>query len=320
MPLILDGVVSSGQVAAPPKEEPRTRIIWVSPNGDRVVCTDRDGDVVLGMDRSGEDLPPVGYTEDDVVDGHGTSVRAVRASARTYMLPIVATRATWGSWRAVQQRVARALWCEDNHGRPAPGTLIVEHPDGTSRRCESAYYAGGAEGQEINNHPVYFRAWALSIRCTDPFPHGEDITVEWGAGEPVPTFPILPLRLGSSRVLGTQTVHNDGDRPTLPVFTVQGPVDGLLTLRSETLGAESVYDLSGAHAVAAGEVVTVDMRRGPSRGVRGPDGSSWWSARVGVPTMWPIVPGMNDLTATADGAVAGQTKILARAPRIYLTF
>lgn len=321
VPLIIDAVVGPMDPTPPAADRARPRVIWVGPNGDRIVCTDRDGDVVLGMQRAGEDLPPVAVIEDDVVDGDGTTVRGIHAAPRTYTLPIIVTRSTWAAWRDIQQRVARALWPVDpTTGRARPGTLIVEQPDGRQRWCDQAWYLSGAEGDDINNHPVYYRDWTLLIRCTDPWTRSVDQVASWGAVVTTPTFPMLPWRVGSSQILGTKRVDVTGDLGGYGVWDITGPVDGQVLLRSETTGREFRLDLTGARSLDEGDTVTVDMRRGPTRGVRGPDGSSWWGARVGVPDMWPFLPGGQDVTVTAAGAVPGQTQITCRIPTRWLTF
>lgn len=275
----------------------RVRAVWTGGNGDEIHLTDCPGGVDWLTGRGGGDLPPFEQTEDDVVDGDGSVIRGVRALPRTYLLPLAVKGEDFTAWRALHQRIARSF-----NPLTGDGQLRIQQPDDTSRIL-TCRYNGGAEGDSIVDPDgrYWYRVWGAKLRAVDPWWYAAlSQTIHFGAPGTTPFFPILPLRLSRSQVLGEATLSLDGDVRTWGVWTIHGPADGTAVLRSATLDRSITLDLTGDHALAEGETVTVDMRPG-RQGIRGPAGEAWWSARVGVPSMWWLQPGVNDLSLSVAG-------------------
>lgn len=287
---------------------------WITAEGDVLGLVNCPEGIDIGRNRAGEDMPTPGWVEEDLVDGDGSTPVSVRAVPRTYLLPLILHKRDHAAWRALHRQVTRALSPFGPNGAPRLGVLRLWQPDGTWRELRCGY-AGGAEGEGLNDRAgLWYRSYVIALRAFDPWWYSSAVTVSWRQASVGPFFPILPVALGSSTVLGSSTLDVDGDVATAGVWTITGPADGEATLRSETLGLELVLDLSGAHELAGGETVTVDMRRG-HQAIRGPDGSSWWSARVGTPQMWPLIPGTNELSLTVTGATAATVVEMTYEPR-----
>ena len=292
----------------------RVRAIWTAPSGEDIHLTDCPGGIDWLKGRGGGDMPLFEQLEDDVVDGDGAEIRGVRALPRTYLMPIAVKGEDFDAWRALEQRVLQLFNPLSGDGR-----LTIVQPDDT-RRILTCRYAGGAEGDSIVDPGgrYWYRIWALKLRAVDPWWYAtEPTTVTFGAPGTLPFFPLLPVHLSRSQVLGEATINLVGHVRTWGVWTIHGPANGPAVLRSETQGRQLTLDLTGEHELAAGQTVTVDMRPG-RQGVRGPDGSPWWSARVGNPEMWELQPGTNTIRLEVAGGDTTTRVEFSYTPR-YLT-
>jgi len=319
MPILYSQLVLPPPEPPVPVEAPAYRIgaQWLAPSGAVLNLTDCPGGLDIGRNRAGEDMPTPAFVEDDLVDGDGSVPRGVRAVPRTYVLPLLVHAEDHTTWRALHQHLLRSLSPWGANGVPQLGRYRVHQVDGTWRELRCAY-SGGAEGEGINDRRgLWYRAYAVLLRAFDPWWYGPGHIVSWQESEVGPFFPILPVSLGSGSVLGASDLEVAGDVPTSGVWRITGPADGTATLRSETLDQELVLDLSGAHELAAGQTLTVDMRKG-QQSIKGPGGASWWSARVGTPQMWQLRPGVNSVSLTVTGAGPGTLVELTYEPR-YLT-
>src|SRR5690606_15899574 len=103
--------------------------------------------------------------------------------------------------------------------------------------------------------PSWFRA-VVSWRAPDPYWYELNASTERvvsAAG--VPFFPLLPLNLSPSNVIGDQTVQNDGDVEAWPVWTVRGPYAEVRVANLTT--GRTLYLTAPA---SAGEVLVIDTR------------------------------------------------------------
>lgn len=310
------GPVDPGDPGTPPALL-RTRIaaIWTPPYGDAITLTDCSGGIDWLTGRSGEDMPPFEWTEDENVDYDGSVIRGVRATPRTLTLPILLkVEGPFTQWRPLHQRFLKAL----NPLRD-DGVMTYVMPDGSSRQL-FCRYKQGAEGDAIRDpRGLWWRVYATQWRAVDPYWYATTPqTVQWGVPEAGSFFPILPVQLTSSRVIGDATLDLAGDVPTYGVWTITGPAAGVATLRSVTLGRTVSLNLTGAYELGAGESVTVDMRPGRVS-ITGPDGpdDNWWPARAGLPQPFSLEPGLNNLQIAVAGATTATQVTLVYQPKWF---
>lgn len=302
----------------PPVGGPRVHAWWTGANGDEVHLTDCPGGIDWTDGRSGEDMPPFTVTEDAMPEGDQPTalIRGVRAAPRIMTLPLLVHAPSNAGFRARQQRLIRAF-----NPIPGDGRLRYLQPDGTTRVL-TARYDSGAEGSDIRDRTgLWWRLWAVQLRAVDPY--WSSLAAEslsfGAAGEGAGFFPLLPVRLASSAVLGETTATLAGDVRTWGVWTITGPADGLTTLANRTTGREVKLNLTGDYELGEGETVVVDMH--PSRAsvtaytVAEPDGVNWFGARVGVPQMWWLEPGANDITLSVTGATGATALRFDYTPR-----
>jgi hypothetical protein len=303
--------------SGPPEGGPRVHAWWTGGNGDEVHLTDCPNGIDWTDGRAGEDLPPFTVTADVMPEGDqpAETIRGVRAAPRTLTLPLLVHAESNAAFRVRQQRLIRAF-----NPLNGEGTLRYLQPDGTTRVIR-ALYESGAEGDSIRDRVgLWWRLWGVTLTARDPF--WSSLAAErlsFGNGAGVGFFPLLPVTLASSAVLGETTATLAGDVRTWGVWTIHGPADGLVTLANVSLGREVKLQLSGAYELAEGETVVVDMH--PSRArvtaytAAEPDGVNWYGARVGVPQMWPLKPGANDIALSVTGATSATSLEFAYTPR-----
>lgn len=303
--------------SGPPETGPRVHAWWTGANGDEVHLTDCSAGIDWTDGRSGEDLPPFTVTEDAMPEGDQPAavIRGVRAAPRLVTLPILVHAPTNAAFRTRQQRLIRAF-----NPIPGDGRLRYLQPDGTTRVL-TARYDSGAEGSGIQDRAgLWWRLWAVQLRAVDPYWSSlEPESLTFGSGAGAGFFPLLPVTLGSSSVLGETTATLAGDVRTWGVWTIHGPANGVTTLRNTTLDRTVTLNLTGAHELDEGETLVVDMH--PTRAritaytVAEPDGANWFSARVGVPQMWPLEPGDNDIELAVAGATSATSLTFEYTPR-----
>lgn len=297
----------------PPEGEPRVHAWWRGGNGDEIHLTECPAGIDWLDGRGGEDLPPYEVTEDTLPQGdqpYGV-VRGVRAAPRTYTFPLLIHNPGNAGFRTRQQRVLRAFDPTTGDGR-----LRLLQPNGDERSL-TARYSSGAEGSDIQDRAgLWWRVYAVQLRALDPYWSSmQPKTLTFGGGgDGGAFFPLLPVRLAASSVLGETTAQVEGDAPSWGIWTITGPANGITTLANTSLGLQVKLNLTGDYELAEDEQLVVDMRPARPR-IVGPDGDSWYGARVGVPQMWPLLPGPQDIELAVAGATGATSLRFDYVPR-----
>lgn len=238
---------------------------------------------VIERGTTGRLMPPVEIYEDTVPLIAGSRFRGARHAARTVTLPIVTGGVRYG--RDELRTLARVL--DPLRGM---GALRVVSGQGAGRELACVYQAGLESLSE--QYPNFART-ALQFRATDPYWHDtafverdftpSAITNEW--------FPIFPLSIAPTNVRGEFSVNNVGDADAWPETRVQGPGSNL---RWENLTTGRF--LSVAADIPAGRTLTITTVPG-GRNIA-LDADNWFNRLDRGSTLWPFVPGFNNLRIT----------------------
>jgi len=193
--------------------------------------------------------------------------------------------------------IVRAFYTHRS-GLPAPGTLIIQRPNGASRQI-SVYTTSGLDTPEVglNNTLIY------SLSLSTPDPYWYDLTPQqlvFNLNYATGILPLLPITLAGSTVFGSTTINNPATANAYPVWVITGP--GTPTMTNNTTGLKWSMNT----AIPAGQVVTVDTRRGKQAAVNSTTGNSVWDQLVysSLRQLWPFVPGNNNITISMAGATA----------------
>lgn len=293
---------------------PGKRIVWVAPDGDEFPLSDGDPYIsVTGRSGFGRVVPDL--VTSTTAPG-AARLDDYRDSPRLMRVPLVVADRTPEEYLAAH----RALVASTRHRRPdeiAMGRVRVELPDGSWRHIRAVYHGGLDPHEDELDDLMWSRQAHDSLEFWAPEPHfeGPEISMSWRlAADPVPFYPLYPLRVASSQVGGSATITSPGDAASYPIWEITGP--GTPVVSNETTGQSWAF----GEEIPAGTTVTVDCRPpsvAPETGLTAVDqnGVDWWDRFVGFPTLWEIPPGETRLAAQMVGATPDTRLRLRFAPR-----
>lgn len=274
------------------------------------------GSTVLPVlwDVSGRGAPPIAFEEDEVPEQPGSRLRGVRHKARDFALALSISAAEDGYVRTAVRDLIAVVDPVRGDGRIR---ITTEAGDQREITCR---YQGGLELRERlgeNSGPDVQRDTAM-FRAHDPYWYAlSDVVTDFvldGSGSK--WFPLLPLRLSSSELFAEANVVNVGDVDAQPVWELHGPGS---TIVLNNLSTGRSLDLSSV--LTAGEVVTIDTRRGAKTVILDDGtttGTSLFADLGDLAEMWPLRRGNNVIRVEMTGATTDSYVRLAYRPA-YLT-
>lgn len=271
---------------------------WIDPDG---VVTTLDVD----WDAKGRFMPPPTFQEDVVPGQPGSVLRNVVHGPRDFTIRVVTTGADEPALRTAMRVMVSSM--DPTRGE---GTISVTSPLGDVREIGCRYKSGleidetpetgGTQSQQadvtFHTFDPYWRDFADSSK-----------TFEIGAA---PTFfPIFPIQLTSSQIVASDTINNDGDVSTWPVWTIQGP-GSVITLRNTTTGRAIVLEDT---VLGAGESITIDTRPTNSsptgKTIVKNDSTNLFSDLSPLSALWELVRGNNAIQLEMAGAIVGASSL-----------
>lgn len=289
-----------------------TRWLWTAPDGS---VTDlsawSDGMYVLADGTAGQFAPAYEFASQGFAGVDGQTLQQITAQPAEPVLGMDLVAATDAEVRARVRALAHAL-----RPRAGQGTLRAVADDGTERTLPCYYREGLEKGVHTAGR---FRA-ALQFWSPSPWWRGTPFRWGYGLAAARPFFPIPPVTLSATTIEGTATVDlSDTDAPSYPRWTITGP-GSQLTLRNETTGASLVLNA----AIGDGQLVAIDTRPGYQsvrRATRNTDGTlilgdNLFGSLASDPAMWPLVDGVNVVSALLTNAGIA-SRIDLEADRLY---
>jgi len=221
-------------------------------------------------------------------EGHGALLTSAYAGVRSIDLAVLVYGAAFEArWAALVGALNPVN---------GDGTLRVVRSDGKTRDLRCRYVSGleranrnamdaDAGGVILPDGAVAPGRWAvapLNFQAAEPFWLGDAVTVTFSPAEQVAFFPILPVNLSPTGIYSSQTISNDGDVATWPVWTIRGPGEAL---RLENVETGEVFALD--RVLLDGEVVTIDTRPGRKSVTSSLSGAALWQDVIAW-QMWAI--------------------------------
>ncbi|CAK7288537.1 phage distal tail protein [Streptomyces misionensis] len=309
MPILVPSVAPPEQqqpgVPWPTRVNELPTVTFTDPGGTVTAFSDWANGWVLQPGAKGLDMPTYAFTQDESPGIDGYAIRQVRAGGKEISLPV----AFWADdSRAAYLQRRRALIRSLNPKRGL-GTLTVTQADGTARTIGACYSAGLEGDESLDASGARWCICALTFDCPSPFWLGAEVTTEWRAAVAGSFFPVLPLVVGNSQVLGSVTVDNDGDDIAYPVWTVTGPATAI-SLTNVTTGEVLVIN----HTITVGDTVVIDTRQRQQTALLN-GSTNLWGDLTDASTMWALQPGINDLTLTVSGSTSSTRVRMTYQPR-----
>ncbi|MCP9947282.1 phage tail domain-containing protein [Actinomadura madurae] len=282
------------------------RVSYIDPDGETWDFSDLSGPVQV-INVAGHGSPPVALTSLAMPSG-ASLPQNYTGSGRTILVAIVAGADTQADFLRLTDRLAQALWTE-RLGVPAPGTLVIQRPDGTGRRIKVLCTDGpDLSDDDRDKSGLTWTSFVITFKSLDPcWSDATPITLTFqGADEAAGVPPMPPVVLSPYAVLGNVTVNNTGNASAYPVWKITGP--GTPTLENVTLGRE--FGL--ATELAEGETVTIDTAPDGTAYAIDQLGADRWSDLVksSPRDLWELVKGPNQLNlALAGSSSASQIEL-----------
>lgn len=261
----------------------------------------------------GRFMPPVALVEQPIPVGSGSRINHARNTARPLTVDIYLL-GDETTLRTQERELARAF---DTTNR-GPGILRNTAPDGTVREVTGCYYEAGLEGDDApgarssDRHKRY----SLVLRSVEPFWKALDtVSVSWPVGTETTTFfPLFPLQLGSSSVIGSVTLGPDNgldtEVPIWPTWVVDGPGTNV---QLTNLNTNEAIVWNGT--LAAGDQLVIDTSEDRKTVLL--NGANAFSSLTSY-GFWRLRPGTNDLTVAMDNTDTN-SRIAAYWRNAYLT-
>lgn len=280
-------------------------VAFTDPAGATTVFSDWENGWVLQPGAKGLDMPTYAFTQDESPGIDGYEIRQVRAQGKEIALPI----AFWADDSRAAYLARRRGLIRSLNPKRGTGTLTVTQADGTSRTI-GARYSAGLEGDEsLDAAGARWCINVLTFACPSPFWLGAEVTTEWRAAVAGTFFPILPLAVGNSQVLGAVTVDNDGDDDAFPVWTITGPATSV-SLTNVTTGQVLVMN----RTITIGDTIVIDTRERQQTALLNGT-TNLWGDLSDASTLWALEPGLNDLTLTVTGSTSNTRVRMTYQPR-----
>ncbi|MCZ4506930.1 phage tail family protein [Streptomyces sp. ActVer] len=288
-------------------------VAFTDPYGAVTMLSDWENGWLLQPGAKGLDMPSYQFTTDESPGIDGYELRDVRAQGKEIVLPL----AFWMHDSRAAYLARRRSFIRSLNPKRGVGTLTLTQPDGAARSIR-AYYAGGLEGDESRD--AAGERWcinAITFGCPSPYWIGAEVSQEWRAAAGGTFFPILPLVVGDSQVLGEVTVDNDGDDVAYPVWTITGPATSVSltnTITDPLSGDTIVKELVLTHTIVGGDVIVIDTRERRQTAVLN-GVTNLWPDLSDDSELWPLEAGINHLDLTVAGSTSATSVRMTYQPR-----
>jgi phage-related protein len=280
-------------------------VAFTDARGITTQLSDWENGWLLQPGAKGLDMPAYQIQQDESPGIDGYALRDVRAQGKEIVLPL----AFWANDSRTAYLQRRRAFIHSLNPKRGLGTLTLTQPDGDQRSI-GAYYASGMEGDESLD--AAGNTWcinAITFGVPSPYWIGAQVTHSWKAGTSALFFPVLPLVVGDSQVLGEVTVDNPGDDDAFPVWTITGPAT-TVTLTNQTTGQV----LALTRALSASDTVVIDTRQRQQTALLN-GVTNLWPDLTNASELWALTEGSNALNLVVAGSTATTQVSMTYQPR-----
>ncbi|MFJ6566652.1 phage distal tail protein [Streptomyces sp. NPDC091292] len=312
-------------VYIPPEERPGVpwptlinqmpQVSFTDPRGVTTHLSDWENGWLLQPGAKGLDMPGYQFSTDESPGIDGYALRDVRANGKEIILPV----AFWANDSRAAYLQRRRAFINSLNPKRGVGTLILTQPDGDTRSV-GAYYADGLEGDESLD--AAGERWcinAITFGVPSPYWTGAPVTHNWKAGSSAEFFPVLPLIVGDSQVLGEVIVLNPGDDVAYPVWTVKGPATSITLTNTITMAEGGVTGtmtrtLALTRSITGADTIVIDTRERRQTALLNGT-TNLWPDLSDASELWPLEEGDNALNLLVAGSTSATSVSMTYQPR-----
>jgi hypothetical protein len=268
-------------------------------NGDTIAFDNEN--FVLNPEINGLLIPATNVRIEESA-GDGGVWRHSKRGVRQLDLPVTVVGTDRGDVESKLRRLNKVL--QDAQGATK---ISANYSDGSVLQL-SAHYVGGAEGSRGENGGMTWQRVLLSFKAPNPFWQSaidESFTIGSGSTGRGLLPQLTKLKISSSQSLGVVTVNNTGDVAAYPVWTIRGPISGLVI-------SNGSQQFAFADDIAAGESFVVDTANGT---VVDDSGANRYSVLDTAPKLFKLEPGISNLSVTGIAGSATASVVLTYSPR-----
>lgn len=282
---------------------------WLPPQGGTpLVLNDRpSGYRLMQNGTTGLHAPTYRFSSDQYAGTDGETLQALTADRRIITLGLQIEAPDEATFRQRWRALTRAMRPKAGNGR-----LEVRDEFGATRTL-TCRYMSGLEGDGTDMFDGTQGMAVAKLVAFDPWWWGPSVTVSFGLAAPSvflsSTLP-FPRMLSASTIQGGQGIDlTASDTPSYPVWTVTGPGSSL-TLTNVTTGR--VIRVNAA--LGDGQTMVIDTRPG-MQSVRSGDGTNLMGTLATDPALWPLIEGVNEVTAVLGNAGDASRVLATYSPR-----
>lgn len=284
---------------------------WIDADGTSLVISGPGVTTYqVDMGVSGRYMPKPRVQADGVPGQPGGRLRRVDHDVREFVLPLSIAAASDAALRPLLRDLMQRM--DPTRGE---GKIRVTSPVGDQREI-TCLYAAGLEGDEKDEvSGPGFQVFPVAWTAYDPYWYDVSFTSKTFSVVTVANFfSIFPLKLTASQLVVDDTVTNNGDVETWPVWTITGPGTDI-NLKNLTTG----QSLSFTATLGTGESLTVDTNPGV-KSVTLDDGTNVYSSvDWTVSALWSLARGMNSIRLEMSGITAGVSGLQVSYKQRYLS-
>jgi phage-related protein len=250
--------------------------------------------------RSGAFTPPFSVVMDKTVNQDGSIYRGMVAESAEIEIPIQVLGTNGADLWQRLRNLRRIL-----NPKMGLGRLVVTAPDGEEREIACICSEIVMDESEENTvlHEAATSIQKMMLVFTAPYPYWASTSIftkTFSRGTQRSFFPFFPLILSSSQVFSEDTVDNQGEVVSFPLWVIRGPGTDIV-VRNQTTGKW----LALSTLLGRGETITIDClsKVDPNRrAITKNDGTSLFPDLIWGSDLWLLEPGRNTITIEMNNA------------------
>ncbi len=294
------------QQAAPVNES--SVLQYVGSDGTITVFTDEPNGVIAMPGVLGLGNIPYQILTQDLPAIDGAALLGVRGTIRDIFVPVFIEADTRVELLAKLTSIANTLDPRYGGGE----VQVFQQAGAHSGRRIAALYAGGMEGDDgIDVSGLHWATYGIAFKALNPaWLDVSDVYFRWVVGTDDPFFPLLPVTLTASQIIGNDVpVINIGDEPGYPVWKITGKCNSAV-LTNNTTGLSFSVD----HVQDASNHMVIDTRPGVKT-IVDEDGTNLFTSLGPNPKLWPLIRGANSIALEISGTDASTYVEMSYTPR-----